>query len=269
MNHVRQVFLAMLVAALPLGVLADGLRIGGTGGALGTMKILGDAFVARHPARGPVKILPSLDSAGGVRALLAGVVDIALTSRPLKESEQRPDLEAFEYGRSPFGLVTSKSGVTRLAARDVAGMLSGRIATWPDGEPVRVVLRPLTDSDTTYFGQMAPEIAAALKIAHQRPGMVVAATDQDAATEAESLGGSIGTSTLSILASERRRLHLVAIDDAMPSLQGLASGAYKFYKPFFIVTRQGASDTAREFVAFVRSAEGRALLEANGHVVTR
>lgn len=59
---------------------ADTLRIGETGAALGGMEILGQAFEKQHPGTS-VEVLPSLGSSGGIKALLAGAVDLSAGSR--------------------------------------------------------------------------------------------------------------------------------------------------------------------------------------------
>ena len=112
-----------------------------------------------------------------------------------------------------------------------------------------------------------PEIAAALELAHQRPGMIVAPTDQDAADQAERQPGSLATNTVALLRSEGRRLHTIALDGAHPTARALADGSYRFYKPFFMVIRNDAPPGVAAFAEFVQGDEARSILEANGHLV--
>ncbi len=70
------------------GSFAATLKIGGTGAALGTMRILADQFVRKRPDISVV-IPDSLGSGGGIKAVLAGALDIALSSRQLKPKEQK------------------------------------------------------------------------------------------------------------------------------------------------------------------------------------
>src|SRR3989338_2515671 len=63
------------------------IRIGGSGGALGAMKIIAAAFKKTHP-RADVVVLPSLGSGGGIKAAIAGSLDVGLSSRPLKDTER-------------------------------------------------------------------------------------------------------------------------------------------------------------------------------------
>ena len=258
---------AMMLAAA-CNAAAQTVRVGGTGSALGTVRLLADAFNKREAMPAALTIVPNLGSSGAIRALQAGAIDVALISRPLKPEEAAAGLLGFEYGRSPFVFVTSKSGVKHITASMVADVLSGRAASWPDGQPVRFVMRPQSDGDNVYLASLAPAIDHALKIAHTRPGMVSAATDQEAADEAERLPGSLAVNTLALVLSEHRKLNVLAFDGATPSVKALASGTYPYFKPLLIVTRSTAGKNVQQFVEFFKSPQGRAILEANGHVVT-
>jgi ABC-type phosphate transport system substrate-binding protein len=58
-------------AMFPGPALAETVRISGTGGAIGGMRLLAEAFRKAEPGV-DVFILPSLGSSGGIRAVLAG-----------------------------------------------------------------------------------------------------------------------------------------------------------------------------------------------------
>lgn len=259
--------LCLLFGAAAPDACAQALRIGGTGSGLGTARLLGEAFAKEDSSHAAPTIVPNLGSTGGLRALQAGAIDIALISRPLKAEDLAAGLAGYEYGRSPFVFVTSKPGVKTLNASTIADFLSGRVMAWPDGQPVRVVLRPTTDGDHVYLASMSPEIAAALTIAHTRSGMVMAATDQDAADEAARLPGSLAVNTLAVLLSETRKLNVIAYNGATPSVNALAAGSYPYYKPCVMVTRGAPGGMAQRFIEFAKSPRGRAILEANGHQV--
>ena len=66
------------------------LKIGGTGAALGGMKLLAKAF------KNTIQILkskscPAWEAGGGLKALAAGAIDIAVTARSLKKKEEKPE----------------------------------------------------------------------------------------------------------------------------------------------------------------------------------
>jgi phosphate transport system substrate-binding protein len=264
--HLQRLSLAACLALAATSVAAGQIRVGGTGSALGTMRLLGDAF-AKLGSKLDLQVLPHLGSSGGLRAVQSGAIDIAVISRPPKPEELGAGLMAYEYGRTPFVLVTSKVTPHGLSRSTFADMLSGRITQWPDGTPVRLVLRPASDIDSELVAAMSPQIAEALALARAREGLIVASTDKDAADDAERLPGSLAVNTLALLMSEKRKLNVLALDGVVPSVQALAQGRYPHFKPLYLVTRADATVAVQRFVGFVKSAEGRAILEAHGHLV--
>jgi len=50
-----------------------------------------------------------------------------------------------------------------------------------------------------------------------------------------------------------------------PSVRTVADGSYPYFKPLLIVTGPKTPAAAQEFVAFVRSATGREILERSGY----
>jgi phosphate transport system substrate-binding protein len=64
------------------------VKIGGTGNALGTMREVAKAYSKRNPGA-KITVLPSLGSGGGIKAAADGAIDIAVSSRPLKDDETK------------------------------------------------------------------------------------------------------------------------------------------------------------------------------------
>ncbi len=79
---------------IPVLAQAEEIKIGGTGGALATMQLLGDAYSKNHPET-KIIVLPSLGSSGGIKAVLAGAIQVAVSSRPIKDSETSLGASAF------------------------------------------------------------------------------------------------------------------------------------------------------------------------------
>jgi len=102
---------AALICCSAVSVHAQDIRIGGTGAALGTMKLLAEAYARSHPdAR--ITVLPSIGSGGGIKAVLSGVLQIGLSARPLTETEVKAGAVAVEYGRTPLVFATSTTTKT-------------------------------------------------------------------------------------------------------------------------------------------------------------
>ena len=247
------------------------LRIGGTGGALGGMQLLADAFMRSHPDV-EIQILPSLGSGGGIRALRAGAIDIALSSRPRKQKERsRSDEEIIEveYARTPFVFVTRPEiDVNNITSSEVAATYAGQIAAWPNGQARRLILRPLSESDTRILRSLSEEVDRAVEVASARPGMIVAVNDQENADALEAARGTFGTMTLGQLHAEGRRLKALDLDGVAPTLESLATGTYPMSKRFYLIADPARSSLAAELVTFMRSPAAAEILTASGHLPT-
>ena len=245
-------------------VAAAEFKIGGSGAALGTMQLIGGAFTAANRDI-RVTIVPSLGSGGGIKAVVAGAIDLAVTSRPMTEGERKLGAVETEYARTPFVFaVSAKSKVTAITSTELTAIYAGSMENWPDGSPVRLVLRPVSDIDNVIVRSLSPEIDRALSMAETRPGVRFSVNDQDAANDLEKIPGAIGPSSLALILSEKRALRALKFDGREPTAHKGASGAYPYYKRLFLVTGAKPSAAVERFIAFVQSPAGRKILAGNG-----
>ena len=56
------------------------------------------------------------------------------------------------------------------------------------------------------------------------------------------------------------------IDGAEATTENVANSSYKVARPFNIVTKDGLSDVAKDFVDYIMSAEGQDIIEQNGYI---
>ena len=275
MLHFRAIalFLAGLIfasaASAGLTEPADNkLRIGGTGCAIATMQTLGKAFTKIHPEV-TVVITPSLGSSGGIKAMLAGSIDLAISSRDLKPAERAQGVLASEYARTPFVFTVSpRNSVAAITTSELVRIYRGDSTLWPDGKKLRLILRPPEESDTDIVKSMSPKMNRAMQIALAREGMIRAITDQDSADKLEKIPGAIGTSTLAQIISEQRALKPLILNGVTPSLDTLAEGKYPYFKTLLMVSSPKPSPLTQAFIAFVHSAAGRQILAKNGQLAT-
>jgi phosphate transport system substrate-binding protein len=264
------------------------LRVSGTGSATGGMALLAARFGAM-PDGHEVIIPPAYGSAGGIAAVIEGLLEVAVSNRPPSPQEvaratvARPvvqgaghvprgkgPLVATEYARTPFVIAVHRDlGVTALDDAQFTALYAPGRAAFPNGQRARPVLREPEDIDTRLVGLLVPAAGAALRQALKRSGMLRAATDTDAVDLIEKVPGAFGGSTLAQLLSERRPLVALTIGGREPTLDALQAGRYPLHKPLFIVTRAEPTVDARRFVDFVLSDAGQSLLEAHGHLPRR
>ena len=245
--------------------LADTVKVGGTGSALGTIQRLAEAYALKHPGSKVIAI-EGLGSSGSIKAVTAGALDISLSARPLKPAERAENLTEKEIARTPLVLASMRKhdGFTMA---DIAKIFDGSLSTWPDNSPLRPILRPDSDAESALLRAISPEIDRALSMAHQRKGVHLAITDQDSADAIEKIPGAIGTSTLALILSERRKITALPLNGVAPSLSSLAEGRYHLYKPLYLITRQTPSNSAQGFIAFIYSKAGHQVLSDNGFLL--
>ena len=58
----------------------------------------------------------------------------------------------------------------------------------------------------------------------------------------------------------------LAIDGAQASVENIKAGTYNVARPFNIATLAEASEAAQDYIAFIMSAEGQAVIEENGYI---
>jgi phosphate transport system substrate-binding protein len=251
--------------ASALAMATETITIGGSGGPTLALAPVAEAFHRANPAV-RVTLEPSLGTRGGIRGVAQGSIAIGVAAREL--TPQDPPLEGFEFARSPLVFaVGAGSSHSEVTMPQVAAMYAGQATTWPDGSRVRVILRPASDTDTLALRAHSPLLREASLAADARPGMLMAMTDLDSTEQIEAIAGAIGTTTLSQVLVEKRRIKPLRLDGVEPSVENLRDGRYPLHKKFVLIVRPPMSPAVRSFVAFVRGAEGRRILEQNGNWV--
>jgi phosphate transport system substrate-binding protein len=265
-----------LVAAWVAGALVGGspatargeevLRATGTGSALGAMRRLAPGFERANPGF-RLRLLPSLGSSGALKAVADGAIEVALSGRPLRPEELALGLLALPYARTPFVFAAGpRVEVPGITAAEAVRIYRGEQQRWPNGERVRLVLRPRADMDTTIVASISAEMAAAVEVAMDRPGMLMAATNQDCHEILVRTPGSIGPSTLTQVLTEDLVLRPLAWNGVTPTLPHLGSGQYPLEKKLFLVVRAPPSPAVRRFLAYLATAEAAAILEQAGNL---
>jgi phosphate transport system substrate-binding protein len=256
--------LLLLLAGLAAGVPAETLTAGGTGSALEALRRLGSAFAKKEPGF-VLSVLPSLGTGGAIKGLGAKSLDLGASSRPLKDSEKALGMNALVCAQTPVVLATSRRSEQTVSSQQLEEIYSGRLARWGDASLLRLVLRPLSETDNQLLMTLSPGLKAALEAAAAREGLATAVTDQDAADLLERLPGSLGTSTLALILSEARPLQVLSLNGVAPWVKDGVNPAYPLLKPLYLVLRDDAKPTTRRFVAFIQSSEGRSILAKIGY----
>jgi phosphate transport system substrate-binding protein len=242
------------------------LRIGGTGMALAAMRQIGDAFTAARPQT-TVTILPSLGTGGGLAAVTAGAIDVAVAARGLNDAERAKGLQCSPYAQTPLAFVTHPGvGVGGVTLTEVAAILVGRRLAWPNGTAIRLIRREPSDADWSLLRTLSAEMADAVQAALERPGLLTPATDQENAESLERLPGSFGTMSIGQLRAESRRLTPLVLDGEPPTVEALAGSRYKLSRTLYVASRGQPTEEIARFLAFLSSRQAGELLTRLGHI---
>jgi phosphate transport system substrate-binding protein len=264
----RVVAIMTVLAFLAPAVFAeDTVRISGTGGAIGGLKHLGDAFEKKHPGV-KVNVFPSLGSTGGIKAVAAGKLDLAISSRRIKDEEKIPGLVEKPYAKAAFIFATSSSNRAEgLSLSEIQDIYSGKKTTWPDGNKIFLVIRPATDAFADFLVKLSPGMKDAVESARKRPGMFTGITDQDAADQIERTPGSFGVTSYTLVASEKRKIKPLAVDGISPVGKNGVNDKYPYFMIFSLVfIKDRNTGAVRDFIDFIDSKEGEKILRMNGHI---
>jgi len=255
----RLLVVLMLLVALPAEA-QEKMRLGGTGSGLELVRKLAALYAKQHQ-RLDVQVVPSLGSTGGIRALQAGALDLAISARPVKPEEQ--GVESIHLCRSPVAFaVHPANAVAAIRTNDLVQLYGNTSQTWPDGGRVRLLLRPDAEIDTKLLRSISPTVDQSVSQAKARPGMIMAVTDQDNLKLLQTTPGAFGMTTLSMVTAERAKVRLLAFNGVEPTLQNLVVGRYPLVRDYYLIAKTSASQPVQKLVSFARSARGAALMKA-------
>lgn len=270
-NKIHVVGLVLLLVA-SLANAADPARmetltVGGTGSAMPLVGQFAQAYGSLEPNVKVRVVDPPLGSNGAIRAVLAGAVDLAVLGKPLTEAEKAQGCQDWELGRTPFLVVTErKLPLPGFTVEQLAAIYSGKMTTWSDGSPIRLVVRNLFESDTLILRKMSPDMDRAVDVALARPGMLVAANDLENIDLLERTPDSLGTSNLALVQAQNRKLNALPIDGKEPTLAAMRQGTYPYSKSIYLARGPKLSPVAQGFLEFILSASGKEILDRAGYV---
>ena len=244
---------------------ADTLTVAATGTAMPMLNILIVDFAKLSPDLKVKLLYPPAGSGGAIRGVATGAVDIGVTSRPPKPGVIGADLRAVPWVSTAFVIATNHTNTAKdYTLTDLAAIWSGTTTLWPDGTPIRLLLRSPDDADITNLRAMSPEMSRAVDSALSRPGLPRADHDLHNLEMLEKVPGAIGASTLGLLLSSGSRLTMLPIAGVKPSLHTLQSGAYPYQRTLFLVSNEQTGKNP--FIVYLHSARAKVLLNSNGFI---
>jgi phosphate transport system substrate-binding protein len=242
------------------------LALAGSGSNLPVTRALVEAFRGRRP-EARILVHASIGSGGGIRALLDGVADVALVSRPLHAEEARSGLVVTPHARVAVVVATHPSVPGEcLSSGELPGLYSGMRAVWKDGGRVVMLQRERGDSSFLAVSGLVPGLAEANDAAYRAGRWRVLYDDRAMQEALVTTEGAAGIFDLGAIVAQRLPVHALCVDGVAPTTEAVASGQYRFWKDLAFVTRGAPEGRAAELIAFALSEEGRELVAGLGYV---
>lgn len=258
----------LFLAGPPEIIAADTIRINGSGTCLEMITPLMETY-GRNNRKVSFRMGKPLGSSGAIKALLAGAIDIAIVSRPLKPAEIAQGGKLRDYGKTPLAIVTERNvSLKTISTKELEDIYAGKTQKWPNGETVRVILRPNEDADTKILKALSPGMVEAITRAQQRRGIMIAVTDPESNEAVSRTPGGIGASGLPGIIVGKLPLKVIALNGVKPSRENLANKTYPLSKDVSFVSTDKIPDAAAKFLEFIYSNKGRSIAEKTGVWIT-
>lgn len=240
--------------------------VAGTGAMTLLSTRLAEAWAARGGRPGVV-VEPSLGSGGAIKAVHDGAIDLGMVSRPLTSAERALGLEVVSIARSAVVMAAHPSVAPRsLSLEQLEALHAGTLTELADGRPVTLLLRDREESANAALDRWVPSLAALRARAYATRRFRVLYHD-DAMIEAlASTPGAVGVTDLVAIVERGARVNVLALGGVEPSARALLDGSYRAARDLAFVHRPERAERVRQFVGFVRSPEGSALIVRLGAV---
>ncbi|MBM3296986.1 MAG: phosphate ABC transporter substrate-binding protein [Candidatus Aminicenantes bacterium] len=202
-------------------------------------------------------------SSAGIQAARSGAAHIGMSSRPLKPEEE--DLVEIVVARDGLAIIVHPENVLEsLSLQEVRAVFEGSVRSWSvlggPAKPVHVITREEGSGTRGAFQELVMGDSRIFR------GAIV----QDSnGTVREIVAGdpnAVGYISLGLVDDRVRALKLDGVEATEESIE---SGAYPLVRPFLFVAREAPRDRAGNFLDFVLSEEGQALIKKEGLIPVR
>ena len=259
--------LGCILAAAAHGQTADRILIDGSTGVAPLVAALAKAYREQHPAV-TVEIGKGLGTKARIKALVEGSIDIAMASHGLAIDDLvRQGMAVQEIAKVAvvFG-VNATVPATGLADQQICDIYSRRLLNWKELGGSDLAVAPRTRPDSEVDAEVVRQRIGCLAQLQMPDGVGVMSKSGDMAKELARTPGAIGMTTMTVVEQSVARIKPLALNGIEPSAENVRSGAYGLTRDSFLVTKGTPSHAVARFLEFVRSADGKRVISANGAV---
>jgi phosphate transport system substrate-binding protein len=204
-------------------------------------------------------------SGKGVEALVAGKVNVAGASRPLKADEKAKKVLGTIIGYDAVAVFVHKDNpVKDLSKEQLKDIFTGKITNWKQvgGKDAPIAVNTEIQGDKRATMEMFNELV--MDKARYAAGFKQIDLPKDQIVDVAKNPNAIGTPSLGLLAAVpadvRAKVKALAVDGIPATPENIQSGAYLISRPLNLATIGPPAGAVKTFVDFMLSAEGQALV---------
>ncbi len=255
-----------LMSMFLFGEKSNQLTLSGSTTVLPIAQAGAEAYMSKNP---DVNISVRGGGSGvGVAALMSGTVDIANSSRQLKAKEMT---QAKSKGVNPTGYAVANDGITvivsksnpvkDLSIKQLKGIYTGAIKNWYEvggpNMPIVIISRDVASGTFEVFNEKVLSGAKVIDTAQ-----MLASNNAIASTVGDT-PGAIGYVGLGYVTEKNK---IVSIENVIPSEKTVKSAEYKLSRKLYMFTNGKAKGNAANFISWLQSAEGQAIVVKQGFI---
>ncbi len=209
-------------------------------------------------------------SGTGIAALIDGVTDIAISSRPIKTKEIK---QAREKGVNPVGTVIAYDGmavivhpsnpINKITIEELNKIYTGSTTNWSKFGGKGTIVVMSRDAESGTFEVFNEKILKGAKLTNKA---IMLASNLEVLRAVEQTPGAIGYVGIGYLSD---KVKMLKINDVRPSESTVHDGTYPIARPLYMYTNGNPSGLCESFIQFILSADGQNIVRENGFVPVR
>lgn len=250
---------ASLIVCFCLGAVASAGEISarGSDSTISAMKLLAEAF---NKETGKSLKVEGGGSGAGVKACLAGEVDLAFLSRELKDDEKKSGLAGVPYAFDAVAVVVHKENPTeKLSLAELKDIFTAKTTTWSDSKPIILFNRNADSGTRECFQHVVLKEAKFSETAAVKHDAVLLPAVSKIPTSVGFDSASVAHETVKVL----------AIDGVLPSEKTIQDKSYPICRTLTLATKGEAAGDVKAFIDFATSDKGQAVVKAAGFVALK
>jgi phosphate transport system substrate-binding protein len=206
----------------------------------------------------------------GIKSANDAVVDIGMSSRNLKEEEK--NLREFKIAIDGIAVIINPTnGITNLTMEQIQKIYIGEITDWSQigGKSGKITIVTREEGSGTR-GAFVELTGVEVKENNKKVDKTVTSAITQASTGAvvttvASDPNAIGYASYGIV-KENAAIKLISVEGAETSAENIYAGSYKISRPYLMLTKEEPTGAVKEFIDFILSADGQAVVESHGYL---